>query len=93
MQPANREELRLVVAHVNSGDSLTIIGAGTYPVPDGESEGGGEGGQQVGSYFPAGPYDCRGIRASCQVAAAARDAGLGGFEFSSGIPGTLAGPW
>ncbi len=95
VQPANREELRLVVAHVHRwGIPLTIIGAGTnILVPD---EGIRGVVVQVGSGLDRISLQDHMIVAESgarlsQVAAAARDAGLGGFEFSSGIPGNIGG--
>ncbi|MEG3070097.1 MAG: FAD-binding protein [Candidatus Syntrophopropionicum ammoniitolerans] len=94
MQPANREELRLVVAHVNQwGIPDYYRCKRQYP---GSDEGIRGVVVKVGSGLDRISLQEHMIVAESgarlsRVAAAARDAGLGGFEFSSGIPGNIGG--
>lgn len=95
VEPANREELRLAVAYANEREiPLTVIGAGTNILVSDEGIRGvvvkvGRGVDRIsldGDMIIAES----GAKLS-QVAAVARDAGLGGFEFSAGIPGNIGG--
>lgn len=95
VEPTNREELRLAVAYANEREiPLTVIGAGTNILVSDEGIRGvvvkvGRGVDRIsldGDMIIAES----GAKLS-QVAAVARDAGLGGFEFSAGIPGNIGG--
>ncbi len=95
VEPTNREELRLAVAYANGREiPLTVIGAGTNILVSDEGIRGvvvkvGRGVDRIsldGDMIIAES----GAKLS-QVAAVARDAGLGGFEFSAGIPGNIGG--
>lgn len=95
VDPAGREELRLVVSFAHQrGIPLTVIGNGSNLLV---SEGGIRGiVVKVGSGLARISTGESEIIAEAgaklaRVAAAARDAGLGGFEFSAGIPGTIGG--
>lgn len=95
VEPASREELRLVVAYAyRRGIPLTIIGNGSNLLV---SDSGIRGiVVKVGSGLAriSTTEDGLVVEAGAKLAmaaAAARDAGLGGFEFSAGIPGTVGG--
>jgi UDP-N-acetylmuramate dehydrogenase len=94
-EPRGLEDLLLLIKYARRyGMPLTVIGAGTnLLVKDGGIDGlvvqigGGFADLQVnGATITAGG----GVRLS-RLAAAARDAGWGGFEFLAGIPGTVGG--
>ena len=95
VEPTSREEIRLVTSYAKRrGIPLTIIGAGSNLLV---CEGGIKGiivkiGSGMSKISIAG---CEIIAEAgaklARVAAAARDAGLGGFEFSAGIPGSIGG--
>lgn len=95
VEPANREELRLAVAYANEREiPLTIIGAGTNILVSDEGIRGvvvkvGRGVDRISLNGDTIIAES-GAKLS-QVAALARDAGLGGFEFSAGIPGNIGG--
>ena len=95
VDPTSREDLRLVVAYAHRrGIPLTIIGNGSNLLV---SEGGirgivvkvGSGLARISTIEDKIVTEAGAKLA--MVAAAARDAGLGGFEFSAGIPGTVGG--
>ncbi len=95
VEPRGIEDLRAVLTYAaQSGLPLTVIGAGTnLLVRDGGISGivlkigGGFSGIRVdGETITAG-----GGAKLHRLAAAARDAGLGGFEFIAGIPGSVGG--
>jgi len=95
VEPANRQELQLVVFYVrNRGAALTVIGAGSNFLV---SDSGIRGvvvkiGNAMGRVSIADNKIIAEAGAKlARVAAMARDAGLGGFEFSAGIPGTVGG--
>lgn len=94
-EPAGRKELQLAISYASERTiPLTVIGAGTNILVSDEGIRGvvvkvGRGLDRIsidGSMIIAEA----GAKLS-KVAAAARDAGLGGFEFSSGIPGAIGG--
>lgn len=94
-EPSNREELRAAVSYANERSlPLTIIGAGTNILVSDEGVRGVvvKVGRGLDRIFIDGEIITAeaGARLS-KVAAAARDAGLGGFEFSAGIPGAIGG--
>lgn len=95
VEPANREELRLAVSYAHERSiPLTIIGAGTNILVSDEGVRGVV--VKVGSGLDRISINENIIIAEAgaklsKVAAAARDAGLGGFEFSAGIPGVIGG--
>lgn len=95
VNPAGREDLQLVVSYAHRrGIPLTIIGAGTNLLV---SDSGIRGivvklGRGLSRISTKGNEIIAEAGAKLAgVAAAARDAGLGGFEFSAGIPGTVGG--
>lgn len=95
VEPSSREDIRLVVSYAHQrGIPLTVIGNGSNLLV---SEGGIRGiVVKVGSGLARISTGEDGIVAEAgaklaMVVAAARDAGLGGFEFSAGIPGTVGG--
>ncbi|MFX4261418.1 UDP-N-acetylmuramate dehydrogenase [Pelotomaculum propionicicum] len=95
VEPSDREELRLAVSYANERSvPLTVIGAGTNILV---SDGGIRGVViKVGGGLDRICLDENVIFAEAgaklsRVAAVARDAGLGGFEFSAGIPGAIGG--
>jgi len=95
VEPADREELQLVVSFARERDiPLTVIGFGTNLLV---SDSGIK-----GIVIKTGRGLSRILTGDCEitaesgakltgVAAAARDAGFGGFEFSAGIPGAVGG--
>ncbi len=92
---ASVEELQEVLAELNEkGETPVIIGNGSNLLV---SDQGIEGTVvEIGDRFRAVTVDGNRIYAEAGaplsvIAAAARDASLGGFEFASGIPGTLGG--
>ncbi len=95
VEPAGRKGLQLAVAYAHKrGIPLTIIGAGTNILV---ADGGIRGivvklGRGLDRIFLDGDMIVAesGAKLS-KVAAMARDAGLGGFEFSAGIPGNIGG--
>lgn len=95
VEPSNREELRLAVSYANEREiPLTIIGAGTNILVSDEGIRGVV--VKVGRGLDRISLDDNMIIAEAgaklsNVAAVARDAGLGGFEFSAGIPGAIGG--
>lgn len=95
VEPSNREELRLAVSYANEREiPLTIIGAGTNILVSDEGIRGVV--VKVGRGLDRIFLDDNMIIAEAgaklsKVAAVARDAGLGGFEFSAGIPGAIGG--
>lgn len=95
VEPSSREDIRLVVSYAHQrGIPLTVIGNGSNLLV---SEGGIRGiVVKVGSGLARISTGEDGIVAEAgaklaMVVAAARDADLGGFEFSAGIPGTVGG--
>ncbi len=95
VEPAGREELQLVVSHAHRRQvPLMVIGNGSNLLV---TEGGIRGiVVKIGSDL--GRITTRDLRITAEagaklaaVAAVARDQGLGGFEFSAGIPGTVGG--
>ena len=95
VEPAGREELQLVVSHAHRRQvPLMVIGNGSNLLV---TEGGVRGiVVKIGSDL--GRITTRDLRITAEagaklagVAAVARDKGLGGFEFSAGIPGTVGG--
>lgn len=95
VEPRGVEDLRAVIYHAgNRGLPLTVIGAGTnLLVRDGGIDGivvkisGGFTELRIeGQAMAAGG----GVKLS-RAALAARDAGIGGFEFIAGIPGSVGG--
>ncbi|MDD4334843.1 MAG: UDP-N-acetylmuramate dehydrogenase [Desulfotomaculaceae bacterium] len=95
VEPANREELRLAVSHANEREiPLTIIGAGTNILVSDEGIRGvvvkvGRGLDRI--FLDDNMIIAESGASLSRVAAVARDAGLGGFEFSAGIPGNIGG--
>ncbi|MDD2554014.1 MAG: UDP-N-acetylmuramate dehydrogenase [Desulfotomaculaceae bacterium] len=93
--PANREELRLAVSYAYEREiPLTIIGAGTNILVADEGIRGVV--VKVGCGLDRISVDDNMVIAESgaklsKVAAVVRDAGLGGFEFSAGIPGNIGG--
>lgn len=94
-EPGNRRELQLVVSFArDNGIPLTVIGAGSnLLVADGGIRGIVV---KIGNVMARVSATGNEITAEAGaklavVAATARDAGLGGFEFSAGIPGTIGG--
>jgi len=95
VEPGSRQELQLVVFYArNRGAALTVIGAGSNFLV---SDSGIRGivvkiGNGLGRVSIVGNEIIAEAGAKlAKVAAMARDAGLGGFEFSAGIPGTVGG--
>lgn len=95
VEPEGREDLQLVVSYAyNHGVPLTVIGAGTNLLV---SERGIRGivvkiGDGLSRISIAGNHIVAEAGAKLsRVAAAAREASLGGFEFTAGIPGTVGG--
>ncbi|MDF9408644.1 MAG: UDP-N-acetylenolpyruvoylglucosamine reductase [Pelotomaculum sp. PtaB.Bin013] len=95
VEPGNRRELQLVVSFArDKGIPLTVIGAGSNLLV---SDNGIRGivvkiGNGMARVFTVGNEIT--VEAGAKlavVASTARDAGLGGFEFSTGIPGTVGG--
>lgn len=95
VEPGNLRELQLVVSFAKDrGIPLTVIGAGSNLLV---SDGGIRGivvkiGNGMARVFTIGNEIT--VEAGAKLAAVAstaRDAGLGGFEFSTGIPGTVGG--
>ena len=95
LEPASREEMKLAVSYAqNKSIPLIIIGAGTNILVSDEGFRGiiikvGSGLDRISvkeNFITAEA----GAKLS-RLAAAARDAGLGGFEFLAGIPGTVGG--
>lgn len=94
-EPASREEMQLAVSYAHERSiPLIIIGAGTNILVSDE----GFRGMiiKVGSGLDRISVNENLITAEAgaklsRLAAAARDAGLGGFEFLAGIPGTVGG--
>lgn len=95
VEPSGREDLRLVISYAHKrGVPLTVIGAGTNLLVSDKGIKGivvkvGRGLDTIitgedGIVAEAGAKLAR-------VAAAAWDAGFGGFEFSAGIPGAVGG--
>lgn len=95
VEPSSREELRLAVSYVNKRSiPLTVIGAGTNILVSDEGIRGVV--VKVGSGLDRICLEENVIIAEAgaklsRVAAVAREAGLGGFEFSAGIPGAIGG--
>jgi UDP-N-acetylmuramate dehydrogenase len=95
VEPTSREELRLAVSYANERSiPLTIIGAGTnILVPDEGIRGVvvkvGSGLDRI--YLEENVIIAEAGAKLSRVAAVAREAGLGGFEFSAGIPGAIGG--
>jgi len=95
VEPIGREELRQVVAHAyKRGIPLTVIGAGSNLLVSDSGIKGivvkvGKGLSQVWAGEDGVVAEAGARLAS--VAVIARDAGLGGFEFSAGIPGAVGG--
>lgn len=95
VEPGNRRELQLVVTYARQkGIPLTVIGAGSNLLV---ADNGIRGivvkiGHNLARICVAGQEITAeaGVKLA-QVAQTARDAGLGGFEFSAGIPGTVGG--
>lgn len=94
-EPASREEMQLTVSYAHERSiPLIIIGAGTNILVSDKGFRGiiikvGSGLDRISvneNLITAGA----GAKLS-RLAAAARDAGLGGFEFLAGIPGTVGG--
>ncbi|MCL6639601.1 MAG: FAD-binding protein, partial [Firmicutes bacterium] len=90
VDPADRDDLRLVVAYAHRrGIPLTVIGAGSNLLV---GEGGIRGivvkiGAGLSRIFTGeNEISAEAGAKLARVAAAAREAGLGGFEFSAGIP-------
>lgn len=95
VEPASREDLRLVVSYAHHrGIPLTLIGKGSNLLV---REGGIRGiVVRVGNGLDRISTGKNEIVAEAgvtlaRVASTARDNGLGGFEFSAGIPGTVGG--
>lgn len=95
VEPSSREELRLAVSYSNERSiPLTVIGAGTNILVSDEGIRGVV--VKVGSGLDRICLEENVIIAEAgaklsRVAAVAREAGLGGFEFSAGIPGAIGG--
>ena len=95
VEPAGREDLRSVVAYAHSrGLPLTVIGAGTNILVSDQGIKGIV--VKLGRGLDAVTTGQDGIAAEAgaklaRIAAAAWQAGLGGFEFSAGIPGVVGG--
>lgn len=95
VEPSSREELRLAVSYANERSvPLTVIGAGTNILVSDEGIRGVV--VKVGSGLDRISLEENVIIAEAgaklsRVAAVAREAGLGGFEFSAGIPGAIGG--
>jgi UDP-N-acetylmuramate dehydrogenase len=95
VEPASRAEMRLAVSYARErAIPLTIIGAGTNILVSDEGirgivikVGSGLGRISIADNVVIAEAGAK----LSKVAAAARDAGLGGFEFSAGIPGTVGG--
>lgn len=94
-EPEDRDDLQLVVSYAyHHGIPLTVIGAGSNLLV---SERGIRGivvqiGRGLNHVLTAGNEIIAEAGAKlARVAAAAREAGLGGFEFTAGIPGTVGG--
>ncbi|MCG9968077.1 UDP-N-acetylmuramate dehydrogenase [Pelotomaculum terephthalicicum JT] len=95
VEPGTRSELQLVVSFAkDKGVPLTVIGAGSNLLV---SDGGIRGvvvkiGNSMARVVTAGKEITAEAGAKlAAVASTAMDAGLGGFEFSNGIPGTVGG--
>ncbi|MCL6479358.1 MAG: UDP-N-acetylmuramate dehydrogenase [Peptococcaceae bacterium] len=95
VEPRGIEDLKVIIKYAgNKGIPLTVIGGGTnILVRDG-----GIGGivVKIGSGFADVKVDGETITAGggvklYRLASAAKEAGLGGFEFLAGIPGTVGG--
>ncbi|OPY57706.1 MAG: UDP-N-acetylenolpyruvoylglucosamine reductase [Pelotomaculum sp. PtaU1.Bin035] len=95
VEPGNRQELRLIVSYArNRGIPLTVIGAGSNLLVSDSGIRGivvkvGDGLARI--YIDGDVVSAEAGAKLGRVAAAAKDAGLGGFEFSAGIPGTIGG--
>lgn len=95
VEPESREDLRLAVSCAHQrGIPVTVIGKGSNLLV---AEGGIRGivvkvgGGLARIATGEGEIVAEAGAKLARVAAAARDAGLGGFEFSAGIPGTVGG--
>jgi UDP-N-acetylmuramate dehydrogenase len=94
-EPTSREEMQLAVSYAHERSiPFTIIGAGTNILVSDEGFRGII--IKVGSGLDRISVNENFITAEAgaklsRLAAAARDAGLGGFEFLAGIPGTVGG--
>jgi UDP-N-acetylmuramate dehydrogenase len=94
-EPAGREEMRLAVSYAHERSiPLIIIGAGTNILVSDEGFRGII--IKVGSGLDRISVSENHVTAEAgaklsRLAATARDAGLGGFEFLAGIPGTVGG--
>jgi len=95
VEPGNRRELQFIVSYTyKKGIPLTVIGAGSNLLV---SDDGIRGvvvkiGSDLARVLTVGNEIT--VEAGAKlatVASTARDAGLGGFEFSAGIPGTVGG--
>lgn len=95
VEPSGREDLKLVVSYAHRHDlPFTLIGAGTNLLVSDQGIRGIV--VKIGKGLDAITTGQDGIVAEAgaklaRVAAAAREAGLGGFEFSAGIPGVVGG--
>lgn len=93
-RPADADDLAFFLAHLPADVPVTVIGVGSnLLVRDGGVEGVVI---RLGKTFGAISHDGNRLRVGAgasdvSVAAAARDAGLGGMEFLRGIPGTIGG--